>query len=65
MIEPHISSALRDPGVIFDKSILFSSPKLEGADPAGTEQLCYGAKNEQKNTEDNVIEGDLREEMII
>ena len=34
-IAPHISSALRDLSVIFDKFILSSNPKLVGADPAG------------------------------
>ena len=35
-IVPHISSALRDISMIFDKSILFGSPKLVYVDPAGT-----------------------------
>ena len=34
-IAPHISSALKDLGVIFDKSILSRSPILAGADRAG------------------------------
>ena len=43
-------------GVIFDKSILSRSYKLGDADPAGTLDSCYGIQNEQKNTQNNVIE---------
>ena len=46
-IAPHISSALRDLGVIFDKSVLSRSTILAGADHAGTTKLCYGTQNEQ------------------
>ena len=35
-IAPHISSALKDLGGNFDKSILSRSPNLENADPADT-----------------------------
>ena len=35
-IAPHISSALRDIGVIFDKYILSRSPVVVGVDRAGT-----------------------------
>ena len=38
-IAPHIPSAFRDLGVIFDKSILYIIPKLVGADRAVTEDL--------------------------
>ena len=46
-IASHIYSALRDLGVIFNKSILYRSPILAGADRAGTEDSCYGTENEQ------------------
>ena len=44
-IAPHISSALRDLGVIFDEYILYINPKLAGSDSAGTEDSCYGKQN--------------------
>ena len=46
-IAPHIFSALRDLGVIFDKFIIPRSPTLACADCTGTEDSCCGAKNEQ------------------
>ena len=45
-IVPHIYSALIDLGVICDKSILYSSPILAGADCAGTANSCYVTQNE-------------------
>ena len=62
---PHISSALRDLDVIFDKYILSRSPILAGADHAGTSDSCCGTQNEQENTQNNVIEGDIRREMTV
>ena len=59
-IAPHISSALRDLGVIFEKSLLSSSTKLVDAYPEGALDSWSGTKNEQKNTENNVIEGETR-----
>ena len=44
-VAPHISSAWRDLGVIFDKSILSRSPMLKGADRAGIVYSCYGTQN--------------------
>ena len=52
----HTSSALRDLGDIFDKSVLSRSPVLVGADCVGTAESCYGTQNEQENTQTNVIE---------
>ena len=62
---PHIYSALRDLGVIFNKYILSSTTILEGADRSGTADSCYGTQNEQENTQNNVIEGDIRREMTV
>ena len=45
--------------VIFDKSILSRSHKLADADPTGTLDSCYGTQNEQKNTQNNVIEAEI------
>ena len=45
-IAPHISSALRDLDLIFDKSILSRGPVLSSSDRAGTVYSCYGTKNE-------------------
>ena len=39
---PHISSALRDLGVIFDAYVLYISTKFVGADRAGTADSLYG-----------------------
>ena len=64
-IAPHISCALRDLGVIFDKSILSRGPALSGADRVGTSDLCYGTQNEQENTQNNVIEGDIRRDVTV
>ena len=49
-----------DVGVIFEKYILSSCHKLVDADPAGTLDSCYGTKNEQKNTQNTVIEVEIR-----
>ena len=46
--------------MIFDKSILFRSHKLADADPTGTLDSCSGTKNKQKNTQNNVIEVEVR-----
>ena len=46
--------------MIFDKSILFRGRKLEDADPTGTLYSCYGTQNEEKNTQKNVIEVEIR-----
>ena len=59
-IAPHISSALRDLGVVFEKYILSSCPKLADADPVGTLDLCSGGGNEQKNTQNIAIKGEIR-----
>ena len=64
-IAPHISSALRDLGVIYDKSILYRSTILAGADCAGTSDSCDGTQNDQENTQNDVIEGDIRREMTV
>ena len=55
-IAPHISYALRGLGVIFEYYILSSSKKLADADPAGTLDSLSETQNEQKNTQNNVIE---------
>ena len=47
-------------GVIFDKFILSSSNKLAGAYPSGTLDSCSGTQNKQKNTQNNVIEIEIR-----
>ena len=62
---PQIFSALRNLGAIFDKYILSVSPVLAVADRAGTASLWYGTQNEQENTHNNVIEGDIRREMNV
>ena len=64
-IAPHISSALRYLGVIFDEYILSGSSILAGADRAGTADSCYGKKNEKENTHNNVIDGDIRRDMTV
>ena len=46
-------------GIILDKSILSRSHKLADADPTGTLDSCYGTQNEQKNTQNNVIEAEI------
>ena len=43
-------------GVILENFILSSSHKLADADPAGTLDSFFGTHNEQKNTQNNVIE---------
>ena len=59
-ITPHLYSTLRDLGVIINKSILYRSPILAGADRSGTSDLLYGTKNEHNNTQNDFIEGDIR-----
>ena len=51
--------------MIFDKYILSRSPILAGEDRAGNTDSCYGTKNEQENTHNNVIEGDIRRDMTV
>ena len=46
--------------MVFDQSILSRSQKLADADPTGTLDSCFGTKNEQKNTHNNVIEAETR-----
>ena len=65
IIAPHIYSTLRDLGVIFDKYILSSSLILACEYCAGTSDSCYGTKNEQENTQNNVIEGDTKRYMTV
>ena len=64
-IVPHISSAFSDLGVIFYKYISSRITILDGADRAGTIDLCYVTQNEQENTQNNVIEGDYRRDMTV
>ena len=47
-IAPHISYALRDLGVIFDKYILSRSPTFVDSERAGTADSCYGTKMNMK-----------------
>ena len=47
-------------GVIFDKYILSRGQKLADADPTGTLDLCSGTQNEQKNTQNTVIDSEIR-----
>ena len=49
----------------FDKYILSRSPILVGVDCAGTSDSCYGTEYVQENTQNNVIEGDIRREMTV
>ena len=46
--------------MIFDKCILFRSHKLADADPTDTLDSCSGTQNEQKNTQNTVIEAETR-----
>ena len=46
-IAPHVSSALRELIVIFDKSILSRSLVLAGTDCVGTADSYYGTQNKQ------------------
>ena len=62
---PHISFALRDLGVIFDKYIWSIIPILVDSNPVVTAESCCGTQNEQENTHNNVIEGDIRREITI
>ena len=59
-IVPHISSALRYLGVIFEIYILSISTKLVDAEPVGNLDSCSGTKNEQKNTQNNLNEREPR-----
>ena len=65
MIAPHISSALRDKGVIFGESFLSLSSILAGTDRPDTAYSCYDTQNKQENTQNNVIEGDIKKEMTV
>ena len=38
---------------------------LAVADRSGTVDSCYGTQNEQENTQNDVIEGDIRREMTV
>ena len=49
-----------DVGVISDKSILYRSHKLASVDPGGTLDSCSGTQNEQKNTQNNMGELEIR-----
>ena len=51
--------------MIFDKYIIYIYPILAGADHAGTAESCCGTQNEQENTHNNVIEGDIRREITV
>ena len=48
-------SSYPDVGVIPDESILSRSHKFADVDPALTLDSCSATKNEQKNTQNNVI----------
>ena len=54
-----------DLGVIFDKYILSSFPKLAGAYHAGNTDSCCGTKSENENTQNNVIEVETRRDMNV
>ena len=49
-----------DVGVVFDQYILSGGHKLVDADPADTLDSCSGTKNEQKNTQNYVIEVEIK-----
>ena len=49
-----------DIGVIFEKYILSRSHKLAGVEPTGALDSCSGTQNEQKNTQNNLIEVEMR-----
>ena len=51
--------------MIFDKSILYSSTILAGTDRACTADSFYGTQNEQENTQNNVIDGDIIIEITV
>ena len=38
---------------------------MAGVYCSGTEELVYGTQNEQENTHNNVIEGDIRREITV
>ena len=46
--------------MISDKSILSRSHKFADVDPARTLDSCSGTQHEQKNTQNNVIELEIR-----
>ena len=46
--------------MVFDVYVLSIIHKLEGVYPAGTIDSCCGTQNEQKNTQNNVIEVEIR-----
>ena len=58
-IAPHISSALRDLVVILEKYLLSIGTKLVDADPEGNLESWYGTQIKQKNTQNNLIEGEI------
>ena len=40
--------------------MLSSNLELTGTDPSGPAKSCYGTKTEQKNTQNNTVEGEIR-----
>ena len=62
IIEAKISRVFSYPyvGVIFDQNNLSRSQKLADADPTGNLESCSGTQNEQKNTQNVVIEAKIR-----
>ena len=62
IIEAKISRVFSYPyvGVIFDQNNLSRSQKLADADPTGNLDSCSGTQNEQKNTQNVVIEAKIR-----
>ena len=44
---------------------LYRSPILVGAYHAGNVDSFYGTQNEQENTQNNVIEGDIRRDITV
>ena len=46
--------------MIFDKSIFNRSHKFVDADPTGTLDSCSGTQNANKNTQNTVIEVEIR-----
>ena len=52
-------------GVLFDKYVISNSIILAGVDREGTVDLWYVTKNEQENTQNNVIVGDIRRDMTV
>ena len=62
ILEAMISIVLsyQDVGVIIEKYILSRIQKLADSDPAGNLDSWYGGGNEQKSTQINVIEVEIR-----